>query len=392
MDSGDGSPISLPVLSAELLADVMDGPKRTTSLYGRRTPLARPAAQIEALDAVALDAGPTGTGSFHRDLVDSGWDGGLTPAPLEIFQINVGKLCNMTCRHCHVDSGPDRTAENMDRAAVDACLAAIDHIQAHPDGGSLHTVDLTGGAPELNPHFESLVDECVARGLHVIDRCNLTILTVRRYQHLPGWLAERGVEVACSLPHYRKLGTDAQRGDGTYDKSIRALRALNAAGYGQGDPRRMLTLVTNPTGSFLAGSQSSLEAEWKAALDRNHGVSFDRLLALNNMPMSRYLEWLLEKGQLQAYMDRLLSAFNPAAIDGLMCRNTISVGWDGRIYDCDFNQQLEMDAAVPFAHVADFDLDDWQARTVRTERHCYGCTAGAGSSCGGATAAEPVAV
>lgn len=391
MDSGDGSPLSLPVLSAELLADVMDGPKRTTSLYGRRTPLARPAAQIEALDAVALDAGPTGTGRFHRDLVASGWAGGLTPAPLEIFQINVGKLCNMTCRHCHVDSGPDRTAENMDRAAVDACLAAIDHIQAHPDGGSLHTVDLTGGAPELNPHFEYLVDECVARGLHVIDRCNLTILTVRRYRHLPGWLAERGVEVACSLPHYRKLGTDAQRGDGTYDKSIRALHALNEAGYGQGDPNRTLTLVTNPTGSFLAGSQSSLEAEWKAALDRNHGVSFDRLIALNNMPMSRYLEWLLEKGQLGAYMDRLLAAFNPAAIDGLMCRNTISVGWDGRVYDCDFNQQLEMDAAVPFAHVADFDLSAWQARTVRTERHCYGCTAGAGSSCGGATAAEPVA-
>jgi radical SAM/Cys-rich protein len=204
-------------------------------------------------------------------------------------------------------------------------------------------------------------------------------------------MAERGVEVACSLPHYRKLGTDAQRGDGTYDKSIRALRVLNEAGYGQGDPAKLLTLVTNPTGSFLAGSQASLEVEWKEALERNHGVQFDRLLALNNMPMSRYLEWLLEKGQLGAYMDRLLAAFNPAAIDGLMCRNTVSVGWDGKVYDCDFNQQLEMDAAVPFGPVADFDLDAWQARMVRTERHCYGCTAGAGSSCGGATAAEAVA-
>jgi len=391
MDSGDGSPISLPVLSAELMADVMDGPKRTTSLYGRRTPLARPEAQIEALGGVDLDAGPSGTGSFHHDLVASGWEQGLTPAPLEIFQVNVGKLCNMTCRHCHVDSGPDRTEENMGRTAVDACLAAIDHIQAHPDGGSLHTVDLTGGAPELNPHFEYLVDECVARGLHVIDRCNLTILTVRRYRHLAQWMAERGVEVACSLPHYRKLGTDAQRGDGTYDKSIRALRSLNEAGYGQGDPDKVLTLVTNPTGSFLAGSQASLEVEWQEALERNHGVQFDRLLALNNMPMSRYLEWLLEKGQLGAYMDRLLAAFNPAAIDGLMCRNTVSVGWDGKVYDCDFNQQLEMDAAVPFGHVADFDLGAWQARAVRTERHCYGCTAGAGSSCGGATATEAVA-
>ena len=383
--SGDGS-ISLPVLSAELLADVMDGPKRTTSLYGRRTPLARPEVQIETLDAVPLAAGPTGTGTFHRDLVASGWERGLTPAALEIFQINVGKLCNMTCRHCHVDSGPDRTDENMDRAAVDACLAAIDHIQAHPQGGSLHTVDLTGGAPELNPHFEYLVDACVERGLHVIDRCNLTILTVRRYRHLPEWFAERGVEVACSLPHYRELGTDAQRGEGTYAKSLRALEALNAAGYGQGDERRVLTLVTNPVGSFLAGNQASLEAEWKAALERNHGVTFDRLFALNNMPMSRYLEWLVEKGQLEAYMVRLLGAFNPGAVDGVMCRNTVSVGWDGRVYDCDFNQQLEMDAAVPFAHVADFDLDAWQARAVRTARHCYGCTAGAGSSCGGATA------
>lgn len=386
--SGDGTAVPLPVLSAELVADVQDGPKRTTSLYGRRTPLAAPAVQLAELDRVALAAGPSGTGSFHADLEASGWAGGLAPAPLEIFQINVGKLCNMTCRHCHVDSGPDRTEENMDRATVDACIRAIDRILAHPDA-ALHTVDLTGGAPELNPHFPHLVEACVDRGLHVIDRCNLTILTVRRYGHLPQWFAERGVEVACSLPHYRKLGTDAQRGDGTYEKSIRALRALNEAGYGQGDPRRVLTLVTNPVGSFLAGNQASLEAEWKAALERNHGVTFDRLFALNNMPMSRYLEWLLEKGQLEAYMDRLLGAFNPAAIDGLMCRNTVSVGWDGRVYDCDFNQQLEMEAAVPGMgrpHVADFDLDAWQARRVRTARHCYGCTAGAGSSCGGATA------
>ena len=386
LPDGDGAAFSLPVLSAELVADVMDGPKQTTSLYGRRTPLASPDVQLETLDAVPLELGPTATGSFHRDLVASGWTEGLLPAPLETFQINIGKLCNMTCRHCHVDSGPDRVEENMDLEAVDACLRAIDHIQAHPDGGSLHTVDLTGGAPELNPHFEYLVDECVARGLHVIDRCNLTILTVRRYRHLPEWFAERGVEVACSLPHYRQLGTDAQRGDGTYDKSIRAIRALNDAGYGQGDPDKVLTLVTNPVGSFLAGAQDSLEAEWKAALDRNHGVTFDRLFALNNMPMSRYLEWLVEKGQLDVYMERLLGAFNPAAIDGLMCRNTVSVGWDGAVYDCDFNQQLEMDAAVGFGHVGDFDLEDWQARAVKTARHCYGCTAGAGSSCGGATA------
>jgi radical SAM/Cys-rich protein len=313
--------------------------------------------------------------------------GGLRPAPLEIFQINVGKLCNMTCRHCHVDAGPDRTDENMDRETAEACLRAIDHILAQP-GSALHTVDLTGGAPELNPHFERLVEECVARGLHVIDRCNLTILTTRRYRHLPEWLAERGVEVACSLPHYRKLGTDAQRGDGTYARSIEALRALNAAGYGQGDPARRLTLVTNPVGAFLAGNQASLEAEWKRELERNHGVSFDRLFALNNMPISRYLEWLMEKGQVAAYLERLVAAFNPGAVDGLMCRNTISIGWDGRLYDCDFNQMLDLEAALPATprpHVRDFDLAAWQARRVVIGRHCYGCTAGAGSSCGGAT-------
>ena len=384
--SPDGA-VALPVLSAELVEAIADGPRRATSLYGRRAALAAPAHQLATLGAVETQAGPSGTGRFSDDLAASGWDR-LAPAPLEIFQINVGKLCNMTCRHCHVDAGPDRVAENMDRSTVDACLAAIDRIRAAP-GSALHTVDLTGGAPELNPHFATLVDACVARGLHVIDRCNLTILTTRRYAHLPAWFAERGVEVACSLPHYRRLNTDAQRGDGTYAKSIEALRALNAAGYGQGDARRVLTLVTNPVGAFLAGSQASLEREWKAGLLREHGVTFDRLIAINNMPISRFLEWLLEKGLVEAYMERLVSAFNPAAVAGLMCRNTISVGWDGRLFDCDFNQQLELEAALPGAahpHVGGFDLAAWQARRVVTARHCYGCTAGAGSSCGGATA------
>ncbi len=377
-------PLALPVLDAGTLAAVADGPKSTTSLHARRTPLAVPEAQLAVLDAVATGAGPTGTGQFSADLAAAGWPA-LTPAPLEIFQVNLGKLCNMTCRHCHVDAGPDRTEENMDRATVDACLAAIDRLLAAP-GSRLHTLDLTGGAPELNPHFEYFVEQGRARGLHVIDRCNLTILTTRRYAHLPAWLAGQGVEVACSLPHYRRLNTDAQRGDGTHEKSLTALRRLNEVGYGQGDPARRLTLVTNPAGAFLAGSQASLEAEWKRELARNHGVTFDRLIALNNMPISRFLEWLLEKGMVAAYVERLLAAFNPAAVDGLMCRNTISVGWDGRLYDCDFNQQLALEAAVARPHVADLDPTAWQARAVVTARHCYGCTAGAGSSCGGATA------
>ncbi len=357
----------------------VEGPRSTTSLRYRRSPLASPEEQIRQLDAVELAIGPTQSGNFVADIAQSGWPA-LRPAQLDIFQINLGKLCNMTCRHCHVDSGPDRTEENMDRETVDACIEAIKNSGAH-------TVDLTGGAPELNPHFEYLVDRVTQMGKHVIVRCNLTILTVRKYQHLPAWFAERGVEVVCSLPHYRKLGTDAQRGDGTYEKSLKALKMLNDVGYGQGNPKLKLTLVTNPVGAFLAGNQTSLESEWKIALQKNHGVSFDSLIALNNMPMSRYLEWLLEKDKLDEYMHRLLDAFNPSTIAGLMCRNTLSVSWDGKMYDCDFNQQLDMEIDFPEKerlHVRDFDLDKWLQHDIRTERHCYGCTAGAGSSCGGA--------
>lgn len=364
--SGDGS-----------ILDV-EGPRTTTSLRYRRAPLSQPEEQFAALDAVDLRGGPSGSGAFDADLRASGWSE-LRPDRLDVFQINVGKLCNMTCRHCHVDSGPDRTEENMDLETIEACLRAIDVSGAE-------TIDLTGGAPELNPHFKYLVDACIQRGKRVIDRCNLTILTVRRFADLPAWFAERGVEVVCSLPHYRMRGTDAQRGTGTYDKSIQAIRLLNDVGYGKGDPRRTLTLVTNPVGAFLAGSQTSLEAEWQTALVRDHGVSFDRLITLNNMPMSRYLEWLMERGLVEEYMERLVNAFNPATIAGLMCRNTLSVSWDGYLYDCDFNQQLDMKMELPGdrrPHVREFDLTAWRSHAVRTARHCYGCTAGAGSSCGG---------
>ncbi len=356
------------------LASGEAGPKPTKSLLSRRVPLAVPAAQFEALQTAAPAA------DFDAAVAEAGYTDGLRAAQLDIFQINLGKLCNMTCRHCHVDSGPDRVDENMDRETVHACIAAIERSGAH-------TVDLTGGAPELNPHFRYLVDACVDMGKHVIDRCNLTILLVPKLRDLPEWFAERGVEVVCSLPHYRARNTDRQRGDGTYEKSIRALRRLNEAGYGQGDPKRLLTLMSNPAGAFLAGDQSAMTAEWKANLQRNHQVSFDRLFCLNNMPMSRFLEWLLDSGNLEGYMQRLLGAFNPAAIGGLMCRNTLSVGWDGKLYDCDFNQQLDMaltDDGGPL-HVRDFDLDVWMKRRILTDRHCFGCTAGAGSSCGGAT-------
>ena len=361
-----------------LLTSPEAGPKPTTTLTSRGSPLASTHEQLARLNRLDLDA-LLYKGRFEAAAASAGF-APFKPAALEIFQINIGKLCNMTCRHCHVDAGPDRVRENMDRATMELCLAALDKTSAG-------TVDITGGAPELNPHFRWLVEECVRRGKRVMDRCNLTVLLLPRNADLPAWFAERGVEVVCSLPHYRRMNTDAQRGEGTYAKSLEALRRLNAAGYGKGDPRLRLTLVSNPVGAYLAGGQAELEREWKAGLAENHGVFFDRLITINNMPISRFLEWLESSGNLQGYMELLVNAFNPGTVAGVMCRNTLSVGWDGRIYDCDFNQMLELDARGPDGralHVGDFEPAAFAARTIQTDRHCWGCTAGAGSSCGGA--------
>jgi len=344
----------------------LSGPRATTSLVSRASPLASAREQLEVLRRLPLKDFPVE----------------LRPAAIDIFQINVGKLCNMTCRHCHVDAGPDRTLEMMSRETIDLCLAALDKTDAK-------TVDITGGAPELNPHFRYLVDACLARGKHVMDRCNLTVLLTGPCRDLPEWFAARGVEIVCSLPHYRKRNTDIQRGEGTFEKSIAALKRLNTAGYGQGDPRRRLTLVHNPVGAFLAGDQKSMEREWKEGLAANYGVTFDALIALNNMPISRFLEWLQASGNLERYMEVLVNAYNPGTLQGLMCRNTLSVGWDGRLFDCDFNQMLELDARYADgrpAHIRDFEPAKLGERAIVTARHCFGCTAGAGSSCGGAIA------
>ena len=368
---------SLPLIREEIQRPDA-GPRPTTTLQSRRAPLAEPRRQIENLEMVSLDHLPSG-GDFEAAL---GTQGGVafTTGRIEIFQINLGKLCNMTCRHCHVDAGPDRWREVMSRETVDACLAALDRTDAH-------TVDLTGGAPELNPNFRYLVDQCVARGKHVIDRCNLTVLLLQRYSDLPEFFANRQVEVVCSLPHFRRRNTDAQRGDGTFEKSIKALERLNAAGYGSADPSRVLTLMVNPVGALLTGDQCSMEREWKRGLGRNHGVSFDRLTALNNMPISRFLEWLEASDNLEGYMELLVNAFNPGTVQGLMCRNTLSVSWDGRVYDCDFNQMLGLESRcldVQPMRIGDFDPARMIGRKIVTGRHCFGCTAGAGSSCGGA--------
>lgn len=341
------------------------------SLVSRQVPLAEPPSQLAALDAVPL---PT---EFDSALNEAGlWP--LKPTALRTLQLNLGKMCNQTCRHCHVDAGPDRI-EVMTRETMEQCLTALDRSGAQ-------IVDLTGGAPEMNPSFRWLVEQLRARGRHVMVRSNLTILQTTPHYDLVDFYARHRVEVVCSLPHYRALSTDRQRGDGVFERSIAALQRLNAVGYGDGKSGLRLVLVTNPVGAFLPASQSSLAAEWKRELARNHGISFDALFAITNMPLSRYLEWLQETGNLETYLTKLAAAFNPSAAAAVMCRDTLSVSWDGQLYDCDFNQMLALNVASPVGHVRDFDAEVLARRDVVVRRHCFGCTAGAGSSCGGATA------
>jgi radical SAM/Cys-rich protein len=367
-------PIRLAHVADSLSTDRSRTARSISTLHQRHAPLSSSAEQLRVLASVHMeqDGHRVEFGPFVGDA--------LKPAHLEVFQVNLGKLCNMTCRHCHVDAGPDRTDAMMSEKTVGQVIAAIGSSAAH-------TVDLTGGAPELHPRFRDVVDASVTAGKHVIDRCNLTVLLLPRNADLVDWLGERGVEIVASLPHYRHINTDAQRGDGVFERSIKAMQVLNAAGYGKGDPLRRLTLVSNPAGAFLGASQASLEREWRQALERDYGVTFDRLFVLNNMPISRFLEWLESSGNLEAYMNRLVNAFNPGAIVGAMCRNTLSVGWDGRLYDCDFNQMLELEISLPNGpHIGAFDESNWEHRPIVTARHCFGCTAGAGSSCSGQTA------
>ena len=345
----------------------------TESLLARHSPLANAYEQLSILNEAASGK------EFDTCLTEAGV-APLRARSIEILQINVGKLCNMTCRHCHVDAGPDRIDAVMSRETLERCLGIVSDTD-------IPTVDLTGGAPELNPEFRWFVGEVTALGRHVIDRCNLTILLTPASADLPAFFAEHRVEVIASLPHYRSLNTDRQRGEGTFSESIEALRRLNHVGYGYGDADRQLCLVTNPVGAFLPGSQSSLEREWKEALLRDHGVRFDRLYTITNMPISRFLDFLVGTGNLESYMQRLLDAFNPVAAAGVMCMNTLSVGWDGTLYDCDFNQMLELPVnhGVP-KNIHDWDHEELNRREIVTGWHCFGCTAGAGSSCGGAIA------
>ena len=347
-------------------------PRVLPTLQRRRAPLADPRVQRETLAGVPL-SDPLG-GDFDRHLERAGLHP-LRATGIEVLQLNLGRVCNQTCVHCHVDAGPDRS-EDMSVETAEACLRVL-------AASSIPTVDLTGGAPELARVFRRVVSEARRLGRKVMDRCNLTVLLAQPQADLPEFLARHEVEVVASLPHYRQLATDRQRGEGVFEASLEGLRRLNAVGYGR-DPRLRLVLVTNPVGAFLPASQRSLEGEWKEAMRRLWGIDFDALYTITNMPISRYLEWLSESGNLAGYLQRLVSAFNPAAAPGVMCRTTLSVGWDGRLYDCDFNQMLALglESSAP-ATIHEFEPERLARRRIVTGRHCFGCTAGAGSSCGG---------
>jgi radical SAM/Cys-rich protein len=300
----------------------------------------------------------------------------LKPTGIDIFQVNVGKMCNQVCRHCHVDAGPDRK-EIMTRETMQLCLDILQN-------SSINTVDLTGGAPELNPDFRWFVDEIKKLGKHVIVRCNLTIILAnKRFNDLPQYFKQHHIEVVSSLPSYTADRTDRQRGDGVFEDSIKALQMLNAEGYGKEGTGLILNLVYNPAGAFLPPAQLALQKEFKEALMKDFGIHFNQLFAITNMPISRYLDYLLESGNYEKYMEKLTAAFNPSAAMGVMCRNTISVSWDGYLYDCDFNQMLDMKVSCNSRHLSDFNYDLLTNREIVVNQHCYGCTAGAGSSCGG---------
>ena len=344
------------------------------SLLKRHSPLASASEQLRIIDETSA------VPSFD-DLLRKNGLNPLSATGIEILQINVGKRCNQICGHCHVDAGPDRL-EMMTQETATECIRALERT-------SIPKVDITGGAPELNPNFRWLVAEARRLRRHVMDRCNLTVLLLKGQEDLPEFLAFHSVEVICSLPYFQERETDRQRGEGVFQRSIEALHRLNALGYGMPGSGLVLNLVHNPVGAFLPPPQAAIEADFRRVLELKFGIFFNQLFCIANMPISRFLEFLLRSGNYEQYMERLAQAFNPLAVAGLMCRNTISVGWDGRLYDCDFNQMLDLEVGfAALRHISNFDVSALNSRQIVTARHCLGCTAGAGSSCGGATAGD----
>ena len=350
---------------------------KTQSLHRRDSELAKTNKQLEILSNGIFANGQLPT---FKDKIAESNQFPLKPNPLEILQINVGYMCNQVCEHCHVDAGPDRK-EIMTKETMQQCLDVIKTTGAH-------TIDLTGGAPEMNPNFRWFVEEAAKAGIKdFIVRSNLTIIRAnKKYHDLPEFFKKHNVHVVSSMPHWTRGKTDKQRGEGVFDQSIQALKDLNDIGYGMPDSNLKLDLVYNPSGAFLPANQAAMEKDFKKALLEDFDIQFHNLFAITNLPISRFLDFLIASDNYEDYMYALVDAFNPAAVANVMCTNTISVSWDGYIYDCDFNQMLDLKVASKIKHISDYNEVILQNRDIIISQHCYGCTAGAGSSCQGSVA------
>ncbi len=347
------------------------------SLKARNNDIANTARQMEILSSGIFATGELPT--FAAKIKET-HQFPLRPKKLEILQINLGYMCNQVCSHCHVDAGPDRK-EIMTKETMMQCLEVIKKTEAH-------TLDLTGGAPEMNPDFRWFVEEASKVGVKdFIVRSNLTIIRAnKKYYDLPEFFKKHNVHVVSSMPHWTKGKTDKQRGDGVFDKSIKALQELNAVGYGMPDSDLRLDLVYNPSGAFLPGDQSAMEKDFKKALMEDFGIEFHNLFAITNLPIARFLDYLIASENYEDYMYSLVEAYNPAAVANVMCTNTLSISWDGYLFDCDFNQMLELPVNSKSKHISEFNEEQLEGRNIVISQHCYGCTAGAGSSCQGVVA------
>ncbi len=346
----------------------------TKSLLARKNDLANTERQLEILSNGIFQDGELPT--FAEKIKETG-DLPIRPKSLEILQLNVGYMCNQVCAHCHVDAGPDRK-EIMTVETMEQCLDVLRTTD-------IETLDLTGGAPEMNPNFRWFIEEARKTSVkEIIVRSNLTIIRANpKYYDLPEFFKTHKLHVVSSMPHWTRGKTDKQRGNGVFDQSIAALKQLNDVGYGMPDSDLKLDLVYNPSGAFLPGDQMSLEKEFKKALLEDFDIHFHHLFAITNLPISRFLDYLIASDNYEDYMYSLVEAYNPAAVKNVMCTNTLSVRWDGWLYDCDFNQMLNLRVAHPIQHISEYDPERLSDRNIVIHQHCYGCTAGAGSSCQG---------
>ncbi len=349
----------------------------TKSLQARNNDLANTQRQLEILSNGIFANGELPT--FAKKIKETN-QFPLRPKKLEILQINLGYMCNQVCAHCHVDAGPDRK-EIMTTETMQQCLDVIKKTGAH-------TLDLTGGAPEMNPNFRWLVEEAAKAGIKdFIVRSNLTIIRAnKKYYDLPEFFKKHNVHVVSSMPHWTRGKTDKQRGDGVFDKSIKALQMLNEVGYGIEGSDLKLDLVYNPSGAFLPGDQAALQNDFKKALKEDFNIDFHNLFAITNLPISRFLDYLIASENYEEYMHSLVEAYNPLAVENVMCTNTLSISWDGNLYDCDFNQMLNLKVNSKVKHISEYNEELLQDRNIIINQHCYGCTAGAGSSCQGVVA------